>query len=325
MSKPLQDGGIEVVALNCGGFADIRCFWRLKAALKRNVPDILMCFLHQANIYGRLAGRAIGIKNVVSGIRVADRRRWVTTTDRLTKCCTHHYVAVSRSVAETHSSLCSISADHMCHIPNGVDVVGDDSQATNDPSELLSVNEHSPQTRHRVLFVGRLCEQNNPRNLLDAFRLLPQNLQQATTLIFAGDGPQRRNVQREVARHTLGDHVVLLGRTDDVPALMKDATLLVLPSRWEGMPNVVLEAMAAGLPVIATRVHGTQELVDDGETGWLVPPEDSVALAAALENALSSPSERKRRSQQAQMLAAKTFRWDSVVQQYDDLFRSLTS
>jgi starch synthase (maltosyl-transferring) len=109
-------------------------------------------------------------------------------------------------------------------------------------------------------------------------------------LALAGDGPDRERLAAVAsAEPPLATHIHWLGRRDDVPSLLKTADVLVLPSLWEGMPNVVLEAMAARRAVVATAVEGTDELVVAGETGWLVPPADPSALASALIEAAAQP------------------------------------
>src|SRR5262249_38709034 len=109
-------------------------------------------------------------------------------------------------------------------------------------------------------------------------------------LAMAGAGPDRpRLVDAIKGRPALSDRVRWLGRRDDVPGLLKAADVLVLPSLWEGMPNVVLEAMAARRPVVGTAVEGTEDLVVPGQTGWLVPPRDVDALNQALIQAADPP------------------------------------
>ena len=109
-------------------------------------------------------------------------------------------------------------------------------------------------------------------------------------MALAGDGPCRDWLLEQLAdRAPLREKVHWLGRRDDIPNLLKSADVLVQASLWEGMPNSVLEAMAAGLPVIGTAVEGTEDLVVPGQTGWLVPPHDVAALHRAFLEAIDSP------------------------------------
>jgi glycosyltransferase involved in cell wall biosynthesis len=148
-----------------------------------------------------------------------------------------------------------------------------------------------------LLFVGRLRIRKGLEVAFEALARLRDEGRPAQLLI-AGDGEHRLALVRRAAELGLGDEAVrFLGRTSagEVRSLLGRAAALVVPSIYEGMPLVVLEAMAAGVPVVASRVSGIPEVVVDGETGWLVPPEDPPALASALAHALSDPVERARR------------------------------
>jgi glycosyltransferase involved in cell wall biosynthesis len=126
-----------------------------------------------------------------------------------------------------------------------------------------------------------------------------------------------------VERGTLRERVHFAGRRSDVANIMRAATCLALPSRWEGMPNVVLEAMAAGLPVVATRVEGTSELITDGETGMLMSSHSSDELATRLAALLSDPVRRQAFASAAQSLVSERFAWDAVVAEYTRVYRRL--
>src|SRR5690606_28347096 len=122
---------------------------------------------------------------------------------------------------------------------------------------------------------------------LDAFRIALDRHPDAH-LVVVGEGPEGASLRAASRRdEAAARHVHWLGQRHDVPALLKAADVLVLPSRWEGMPNVILEAMAAGRPVVATAVEGSRELVVPGRTGWLAAPEDVESLAGALGEALA--------------------------------------
>ncbi|MEO2012999.1 MAG: glycosyltransferase [Fuerstiella sp.] len=317
MADPLRAAGIPVTALGCGSFADIRALWRLSAEFRQNPTDLVQCFLHQANIYGRLAIRCCGRRGdhrrrplVVSGVRVADRRRWVILTDRWTRAYSDHYVAVSEHVAATHAELCRLNRDVVTSIPNGVDV----------PAELMDAPNPAP---HTLLSVGRLTTQKAPFDLLEAFRLLPDDLRRQCKLNFVGDGPLAFSLQKAIDRLQLNDRVQLERHSHDVLQLMRESTVLVLASRWEGMPNVVLEAMANALPVVATSIDGIRELIDDGTTGWLVPAATPAALAERIATALGDPESRTSVARNAQAKVSQHFSWASAIERYDQLLRNL--
>jgi glycosyltransferase involved in cell wall biosynthesis len=142
--------------------------------------------------------------------------------------------------------------------------------------------EHGiPVTARIVLNVGRLTPQKAQDVLLDAMSLLTGTTDD-TWLLVVGDGPELPTLAAQVRALDIGDHVRLLGCREDVWRLLQAADVFVLPSRFEGLPLAALEAMAARLPVVATRVTGCDEAVQHGRTGLLVPVEDPAALAEAM-------------------------------------------
>jgi glycosyltransferase involved in cell wall biosynthesis len=149
-----------------------------------------------------------------------------------------------------------------------------------------------------LLFVGRLRIRKGVEVLLEALRELRGRVPGAV-LKIAGDGEHRGALERKAAGLGLGSAVTFLGTRDgsQVRTLLAGAAALVVPSIYEGMPLVVLEAMERGVPVVASAVSGIPEVVVDGETGWLVPPEDPEALAGALEEVLADAPEARRRGE----------------------------
>ncbi len=167
----------------------------------------------------------------------------------------------------------------------------------------------SEPARGYLLFVGRLRLRKGVEVLLAALARLLETVPGARLLI-AGDGEHRRALERTAVRLGVEEAVTFLGRCDAarVRVLLAGAGALAVPSIYEGMPLVVLEAMEAGVPVVASRVSGIPEVVVDGETGWLVPPEDPGALAAALGEALAQPEEARRRGEAGRRRLDERFR-----------------
>jgi glycosyltransferase involved in cell wall biosynthesis len=172
-----------------------------------------------------------------------------------------------------------------------------------------------------LLFVGRLRIRKGVEVLLEALRELRGRVPGAV-LEIAGDGEHRAALERRAAG--LGLAVRFLGTRDaaQVRALLAGAAALVVPSIYEGMPLVVLEAMERGVPVVASAVSGIPEVVVDGETGWLVPPEDPEALAGALEEVLADPPEARRRGEAGRRRIEERYRpavaaasWRAAVQE----------
>lgn len=192
-------------------------------------------------------------------------------------------------------------------IPNGVDL------------EQFKVAERQWQPP-RLLFVGRVVYQKGLDILLDALAGLKKS---SWKLDIVGDGPRREKLQAQSRELGIADRLSFLGWQNgkDLVRRYADANLFVYPSRHEGMPNAVLEAMACSLPVLATHISGNEELVAHKQTGLLVPSEDAHALRAALSELLPDPDGRQRMGATARKRVETQYSWQRVSKEYLDLMQ----
>jgi glycosyltransferase involved in cell wall biosynthesis len=284
--EPLRAAKIATICLDVDRRRPLRAVARLAGVLRAQRPRLIQSFLFHANIAARLAAPLARVPWVVSGLRVAERqKRWHLVLDRLTARLAAGSVCVSSGVLRYTRDVGRWPAERLTMIPNAVDP-GPIDRAEPLAREVLGI----PDNAHLALFVGRLEVQKGVMHLLEAAeRIVAARSDWHLALVGGGpEGPPLRSWAS--SRPMLAGHVHWLGPRDDVPALLKTADLFVLPSLWEGMPNVVLEAMAARRAVVATAVEGTEDLVIAGQTGWLVPPKDPAALAAALLDAAADPA-----------------------------------
>lgn len=320
--RELQQHEIPVTCLGARGVGSLRVIPRLASLLRQQSPELLQTYLYHANIVGRFAGRMARVPHVVSGIRVAEHRsRFRLWLDRSTDRWVTRHVCVSEAVAKFSIEQGGLPADKVVVIPNGVDA---ERYRTATPADLSEFG--IPTGVPVVLCVGRLDPQKAPLDLFAALRRLAGRHNDFHAL-FVGDGPLRGELQSQIAAAELGKRVHVIGRRDDVPELMQAASCLALPSRWEGMPNVVLEAMAAGLPIVATEVEGSTELLrpggKSGDFGLLVPPGSVDALSAAIERVLKDPDDITAMAFASQHHVNKHLTWENVVQNHCRLYRSL--
>jgi glycosyltransferase involved in cell wall biosynthesis len=247
---------------------DLLGLLELVVLMRRAAPDIVHANSSKAGVLGRLAFSASsGLSSVL--YRWADRLMAPLTT--LTIC-----VAERERVSGLAARTCI--AQRTVVIPNAVDV----------RALPLACHDGGPPL---VVAVGRLAEPKDALTLVRALAAVPGR---PFTALLVGDGPDRPSVEAEVRALGLQDVVTLTGTREDVPALLAQADVFALSSRSEGAPLSILEAMAAGLPVVSSRVGGVPELVVDGETGLLVPPGDPEALAVALGRLVADPGLRRR-------------------------------
>ena len=160
------------------------------------------------------------------------------------------------------------------------------------------------------------------QDLLKALDLL-QHVQQDLRSQIVGEGPMRDYLEDTAHAYDLDGRLRFLGHRDDVPRLMAAADVVVLPSAYEGLPNVVLEAMRFGKPVVATAAPGTTEVVVDGETGVLVPVGNVMLLARAIRDVVRNPVEAARMGEAGRARAESLFRVDTMVQKFAQLYETL--
>jgi len=314
----LEATGIKVTYLHPQRFSPIRTIFKLRRMLKSHRFDLLHTYLYHANIIGRLAAAGTGVP-VVSSIRVAEEdRKFRVAVDRITNRLVKAETCVSESVRRWSISL-GIPANKLVTIPNGVA-----PELWQTEGGKLKTELQLDEDAEVALFVGRLHHQKGPDVLLDAAKLLyPQR--QRLHFVFVGDGPLADRLQRQAKAANLAQTVHFLGRRDDLPYLMADANLLVLPSRWEGMPNVVLEAMAAGKPVVGSSAGGAPEVVIGGETGLLVPPDDPQALADAVRRILDDRNLAETMGRAARRRVQTEFSIAAMVRRNEELYDAILS
>jgi sugar transferase (PEP-CTERM/EpsH1 system associated) len=174
--------------------------------------------------------------------------------------------------------------------------------------------------------VGRLAGVKDQRTLVRAFAALLSERpgeRGRLRLLIVGDGPLRKELEAEIQASAIAEFVWLPGDRDDVPELLRLLDLFVLPSLGEGISNTILEAMACALPVIATRVGGNPELVDEGRTGTLVPPGDVPALTRAIAGYLDEPAQLRTQGQGGLAKVRERFRWERCVEDYLGVYDEL--
>jgi sugar transferase (PEP-CTERM/EpsH1 system associated) len=172
--------------------------------------------------------------------------------------------------------------------------------------------------------VTRMQEVKDPLTLAHAFvRLVKNGLGERARLVLVGDGPLLEEVRRVLRTGNAEAHASLLGSREDVPSLLLSFDVFALSSRVEGISNTILEAMATGLPVVATRVGGNDELVEDEVTGSLVPPRDPDALAEALSRYVRDEKLRADRGRAGRLRAEREFGLDGMVARYVEVYDSL--
>jgi len=278
---------------------DLRAMWQLCRLIWRERPDIVHTNMSKADMLGGLAGRLCGVPCVVSTahgpLRVtfepSRAQRFYDGLERfLYRHVHHHVISVSESTTQELIRKRKLVDRSKCvTVVNGID-----AQRLVRPGArervraALGLTEEQPV----IVMVARFKAPKTPEVLVEAMAMLAPDYPDAVCLLV-GDGPDEELILTQIRQQSLERRVRLLGRRDDVPDLLNAADVFVLSSYSEGMSVSVLEAMAAGCAIVASRVGGMEELIDHGRGGLLVPPRDPLALAAALRQLLADRAARR--------------------------------
>jgi len=313
-------------ALPHRAYAFAKGIWTLIRLMRSRKIQLLQTFSHYSNILGPLAAIIAGVPIRVTNQRMSlvHRSLWLRMADRIIEnsSLVHCMVSVSKVTRKHRISRDGFKPEKIVAIPNGVDAsLYSSSECT---ASLASLREELGIGEKELIVttVARLHPQKGHRYLLDA---VPSILNEKPRAVFllAGDGELRAPIKERVEQLEVSSSVKVLGPRSDVPDLLNISDVFVLPSLWEGMPNAVLEAMAAGLPVVATDVDGTSEVVVNGKTGLLVPPRNSRSLQLAILRLLNNAQLRRDMGSAGQKRVAEEYSLDCYVEKYDDLYTIL--
>lgn len=330
--RELRSEGVPVIELGVRHKADITAIIRLLRLWKSDRPALIHTHLFHAGVLGRLAARSLGLSPLIvhqHGLERA-RSRLRSILDRLLSPLAQQYVASCQAVARQLSTREAIPPEKLVVIYNGIDpsvfprsqslLSGDRPEWRDD---FLKTFDLDPSSLH-LACVGRLSPEKGQALLLEALSLLTAKGLRVQ-VVFFGEGPLRQALQERCAQLNLGAQVRFAGLRRDLHHWLPCFDLFALPSAWEGLSMALLEAMAAGLPVVATGVGGSPEVVVDGVTGLLVPPGDAAALANALTRLAQDPDLRHEMGAAGKQRVEAQFSLSSTVAALNNLYEELLS
>jgi len=326
----LQAAGIPATVLGKRWKLDPHAFWRLQRFIKQLRPDLVHTWLFAANAYGRAAGMLAGVKCLVAAERCADPwKSWELWFDRRLAKHTARIVANSQGVQEFYVAK-GIPAEKIEVIPNGI-LPAPPCESTR--QEILG-ELGLPESARLVGLIGRLWPQKRVKDAIWAADLL-KVIRDDVHLLILGDGPHRQRLEMFRDQCEIRDKVHFLGHRSDVPRILPHFHVLWSSSAYEGQSNAILEAMAAAVPVVATDIPGTRDLIVDGQTGYLVSTEGwppnattvnktvAAGLARHTQQILDDPSLARRLGEAARRRVLKEFSVEKMAARYADLYRRL--
>lgn len=315
---------VEIIDVGKKPGQDYAMFWRLWKVFRAQQPDIVHT-RNLATIEAQIPAFLAAIPYRVHGEHgwdVSDPLGNVKKYQLLRRFIgvfIHRFIPLSSQIEAYLTDKVGIPVSKISRICNGVDV--DRFQQTANANDDLDERRCSPYV---FMSVGRLEEIKGHTFLLSALSLLATNHPELTAglqLVLVGDGSQRASLETQVKTEGIAELVTFTGSRSDISELFKTADCFVLPSLAEGISNTILEAMASGLPVVATDVGGNRDLMVEGETGVLVAPADPVQLAAAMKEYLQNPALGKQQGRAGRNKSVEEFSLLAMVQKYSDVYQ----
>ena len=332
LESSLAEHGIPLTIIGKRHRIDLAALRRLKRHLARTRPDLLHTWLFAANSYGRLARAASPTTRVIVSERCVDswKRGWQLWLDRRLIPRTDQFLANSRSVAEFYGSV-GIPGTQIEVIANAIDARDtplatwlSDTPETVDRRKRIREELGLPPDSVLMACVGRLATQKRVEDLIWAIELLGHH-SPAAHLLVVGDGPLRSDLETFAVQTGCRDRVRFTGHRDDVADIWAASDVAWLASDFEGQSNSLMEAMAAGLPVIASNIPANAELVIDGESGHLVAVGDAAGFARHSRGLLDHPERGRSLGQAARTRMLETYSVQAAVDAHARLYHQLAS
>jgi len=318
LEQELARMGVPVVIFGRRSKFDVSLLWRLWRWLRLHRPKVVHTHLFTADSWGRLAAFLAGVPAVFSTAHSSNqwKSRLHITIDRLMARVTSKVIACTEAVQQVLITEHHIPAKKVALVGNGIDF----QRLEN--ADVHGLTSEFP-TQPNVLKIGIIGRLHPCKGHLDFLPVLvhlrDKNIN--AHLFVIGEGELRQDIERRISDLQLGSHVTLAGQRSDVPAWLNYLDFLVIPSKYEGLPLTLLEAMGVGRPVVATAVGGIPDVIEEGVDGLLVRPEDEAAMASVVLKLASSAELRQSLGQHARAKARANYSVQATARLYEQLYQ----
>ncbi|WP_337870538.1 glycosyltransferase [Meiothermus sp.] len=319
IAKNLEQAQIPAISLSMKpGSPDPRAVLVLARYLREQKPQIVHTHMVHANLLGRVARLLVPVPVLISTAHnVNEGSRWREIAYRLTDPLCDLTTQVSQAGLERYVDVGAVPKDKIRFVPNGINSL---EFSPNPQLRARLRGELGWEEQFIWLAVGRFAEAKDYPNMMQAFARV-HALRPEARLMIAGLGEQMKAIQQLAQTLGLDQAVRFLGLRKDVAALMNAADGYVMSSAWEGLPMVLLEAASTGLPMVVTDVGGNREVVQEGQTGYLVPPGNPESLSAAMIRLMTLPEmQRQRMGEAAQAFVEQRYSLESVLTQWETIY-----
>jgi glycosyltransferase involved in cell wall biosynthesis len=288
---PIHSGGLKKGDLRRAPWKLVRAQWRMMSVIRAEKPDVLHAFLPLATFMGSLAGRIQRVPLIVTSRRALsshqERIPLLKPFDRLADRLSHRVTVNSEAVWKDAVKRNNTNPSKLVLIYNGVDPVPIQKALSSRDKirQSLGIEAHEKV----IVSIANLIPYKGHAALLQALKAVSLDIPDIKLLLIGEDRGIQTHLERSAHEMRISSLIQYLGRQDDVAPFLAAGDISIVASHEEGFSNVILESMAAGLPVVATRVGGNPEAVVDGVTGWIVEPRDPEAMAHRITDLLRNP------------------------------------
>ena len=329
LTPKFVSAGIAVETIHCRGFFDISGIRRLQKTVKEENPDIIITYLFHADMLGRLALCNISQTPIIPFLRTTyNHPKYLVARilEWLTRPLVNQYLANSEAVKNFYVDTIGVRPEKITVIPNGINIEYFNSITPD--SELKKSLGIDPDD-FVIICVANLHINKGHQYLLEAFERLRTSSttchpgpdpgsspKQKLKLLLVGDGEERKKLEQQIESYRSKNNILFLGKRSDVSNLLKISNLFILPTLFEGMSNAIMEAMACELPIITTGINENKELIENNQTGILVPTKSSEAIYKAIKTILENPELRKNLSKNAKLFIGESFSLNKIATEW---------
>jgi len=325
MAEDLRALGIPVECLDIQHLRDLDAIPRLRRYLKKIGADLVHTQLEAANILGNISAKLLGLPSVCTihvmpSLDVKTKTKFHQRVEWFTlRYFCDRVISVSEEARRYHIAISGASDRQATTIYNGIDLSAFSEMDYVQERNAVRAEYKIPSSANVLVTVAVL---RPPKGIQFMIRALPAILaaHPKTYYLIVGGGSHHEALIEEVNRTGVGERVIFAGMRRDVPRLLAASDIFVLPTLTEALPTVLAEAMAAKLPIVASRVGGIPEMIQDGQNGILVAPEDLDALAVACNQLLDSPEQRVMMGAEGRRIANQKFSIERQVHQLKELY-----
>lgn len=307
-----QMKNLETISLGLSSHISlISALFKLRIIIRSYQPDIVHSHMYHANIFIRIYRMFFGLNKLINSAHSSiEGSKFGMLLYRATNFLSNLNTNVSENALKAFVENAAFNIKDSMVVYNGVDI------------DKFSYEGYSVEKKINLISIGRFAPEKDYINLINAISILNKESHLVFNLTIVGDGPEFSHIKKYIKRLKLENVVQLLGRRDDIPALLKASGCLILSSKFEGLPTVIMEAMASGCYVISTDCGGSAEIMKNN-FGTLVPVGDSIALAKAINQYLNFSNDfLLKSSQNARKIILDNFSLDTAVNKWEDIYKS---